>query len=214
MLTEALAEKTEEKKLTRSDLKRLAIVSAAADAFAENGYEATSMDDIASRANVSKRTVYNHFENKGALFGAIITMQCGASLQKVKARISENASIRDTLIEFGVTFLSMIYEERSVKFFRSVVAEACRFPELGEVFFQTGVCPAENPLQDAIRTAVARGEIDTDDPEFAATMLFAMLKGNTHFSLLLGVRSEVPQDEIEAIVIKVVDVWLKAFQQV
>ena len=47
-----------------TERKRAAIVEAAIDEFRASGYEATSMDRIAARAEVSKRTVYNHFPSK------------------------------------------------------------------------------------------------------------------------------------------------------
>lgn len=55
-----------------TDRKRAAIVDAAIEAFLASGYDATSMDRIAAHAGVSKRTVYNHFPSKDALFVAIL----------------------------------------------------------------------------------------------------------------------------------------------
>ena len=55
-----------------TDRKRLAIVQAAVLEFQTRGYDATSMNTIAGTAKVSKRTLYNHFESKEALFDAII----------------------------------------------------------------------------------------------------------------------------------------------
>ena len=52
---------------TRTERKRCAILEAAAEEFQANGFEGTSMDRVAERAGVSKRTIYNHFENKEAL---------------------------------------------------------------------------------------------------------------------------------------------------
>ena len=61
------------KKPTRSELKRAAIVQAAKDAFQAHGVQGTSMDMLASLAEVSKRTVYNHFASKEALIMHLIT---------------------------------------------------------------------------------------------------------------------------------------------
>src|ERR1700722_14885799 len=49
-----------------------AIVLAALELFARYGYRKTSIDDIAQAARVAKRTVYLHFENKAAVFLAIL----------------------------------------------------------------------------------------------------------------------------------------------
>src|SRR5260370_34582518 len=57
--------------------RREAILQAAKDVFLEQGYELATMDDIAERARTTKRTVYAHFENKEALFGAMAEHSAG-----------------------------------------------------------------------------------------------------------------------------------------
>ena len=55
-----------------SEQKKLSILQAAETLFFEQGMENTSMELVAREANVSKRTLYNHFETKDALFHAIL----------------------------------------------------------------------------------------------------------------------------------------------
>jgi len=62
-----------DQKKSRSELKREAIISAAKQAFQKDGAQNTSMDSIAAMANVSKRTVYNHFKNKEELVVYVIS---------------------------------------------------------------------------------------------------------------------------------------------
>jgi AcrR family transcriptional regulator len=57
----------------RSTKKRRAIVEAARALFLRKGYVATSMDEIAADAGVSKQTVYSHFADKEGLFTQIVT---------------------------------------------------------------------------------------------------------------------------------------------
>ena len=72
-----------------SEIKRKQIIEAAAEEFRSAGFNGTSMDKVAARANVSKRTVYNHFPSKDALFNGIVdymlNMLCGirSSLHEV-----------------------------------------------------------------------------------------------------------------------------------
>ena len=58
--------------MNQSERKRQAILNAAISEFLANGFRGSSMDAISTRAEVSKRTVYNHFESKEALFQAIV----------------------------------------------------------------------------------------------------------------------------------------------
>lgn len=53
------------------DQRRVLLLDAALDAFSENGYHATAMDDIAERAGVSKPVLYQHFDSKLDLYLAI-----------------------------------------------------------------------------------------------------------------------------------------------
>ena len=55
-----------------SPAKREQILEGARQAFTEHGYERASVDLVAARAGVSKATVYNHFEDKRALFTAAL----------------------------------------------------------------------------------------------------------------------------------------------
>ena len=61
-----------------TDRKREAIVQAAIAEFRANGFDATSVDKVAARAEVSKRTLYNHFPSKDALFAEILR-GCGTA---------------------------------------------------------------------------------------------------------------------------------------
>jgi AcrR family transcriptional regulator len=61
---------TEQQRLT--DRKREAIVQAAIAEFRTHGFEATSVDKVAARAEVSKRTLYNHFPSKDAVVAAYL----------------------------------------------------------------------------------------------------------------------------------------------
>src|SRR4051812_19157713 len=52
------------------------IVDAAGELFAELGFQATTLDKVAQRAKISKLSIYRHFENKEALFGAAFAARC------------------------------------------------------------------------------------------------------------------------------------------
>ena len=66
--------------LPRAD-RRLAILDGAACAFADRGYAATSMEEIAAASGITKLIVYRHFESKEALYRAV--------LQRVHDRLAE-----------------------------------------------------------------------------------------------------------------------------
>ena len=57
--------------MKRTEKKRKDIIDAAIDEFKEQGFLGAKTTSIAKKANVSSRTLYNHFESKEALFDAI-----------------------------------------------------------------------------------------------------------------------------------------------
>ncbi len=89
-----------------SDQKKKQIVEAAIAEFQEKGYAGASMDRISERAQVSKRTVYNHFESKDVLFkeinldriqnvhpsGGAVTSMYGIKLQNADIRANLTAT--------------------------------------------------------------------------------------------------------------------------
>src|SRR5215210_90760 len=56
----------------KSEARRQAIVSAAAEAFRERGFDAASMADVACRVGGSKATLYSYFASKEDLFAAVM----------------------------------------------------------------------------------------------------------------------------------------------
>src|SRR5215510_1773437 len=56
----------------KSAARREAILSAALDEFAAQGFAATRLDDVARRAGVAKGTIYLHFRDKEALFQELV----------------------------------------------------------------------------------------------------------------------------------------------
>src|SRR5947209_9304383 len=76
--------------------KREAILAAAGRLFAEKGYEATTMDDLAGAAGVSKATLYRYITSKEELREALAPELAGADLRSRDAR----AAILDATMTF------------------------------------------------------------------------------------------------------------------
>src|SRR5687768_18273723 len=82
-----------------TDRKRAAILDAAVAEFRHSGYEATSMDRIAASAGVSKRTVYNHFPSKEALFAQILLQLWERSVEGLDLTYRSDRPLRAQLLE-------------------------------------------------------------------------------------------------------------------
>lgn len=92
------------------DAKRLKILEAAAARFGQSGYEATSMDDVAAAAGVSKGSLYDYFENKEDLFYATFEWFEQHVMRLSMARIGEGTSVRERLASFADASVSALME--------------------------------------------------------------------------------------------------------
>jgi len=77
--------------------RRARIVEAAVERFAEAGYRATSMGEIAERSDVARAVLYDHFPSKKALFLAVLDDQSAAFLREVGERITGQGDARERM---------------------------------------------------------------------------------------------------------------------
>jgi TetR/AcrR family transcriptional regulator, mexJK operon transcriptional repressor len=153
------------------------IVAAASAAFFDNGYSATSIEEIARRAGVSKVTVYNRFGDKQALFTAAIAHECAGMEASLCLDFSGAETLRDQLLRFGEAMLTFLGRPELIRFENMLGGEMERHPELGALFLEAGPRRMKANLGRIIAAGAARGEIRVDDPLLAAEMLAGMLKG-------------------------------------
>ena len=111
------------------------ILYTAKDAFLELGFERTSMEVIAVRADTSKRTLYAHFESKEKLYLAVVELVRGLFLGRLKTpgEYSENAV--EALTLFCGQFLEVLLYNATIQMCRMCMAEAERFPEGAARYF-------------------------------------------------------------------------------
>ncbi|WP_184005614.1 MULTISPECIES: TetR/AcrR family transcriptional regulator [unclassified Paraburkholderia] len=158
-----------------TDRKRVAIVAAAIEEFLAAGYDATSMDRIAARANVSKRTVYNHFPSKEALFAAILQQLWDASQDGDAPSYRADQPLRAQLLELLERKLRLLHDESFLSLARVAIAAGIHSPERArEMVARMG--EREEDLTAWLRAAAADGRIKTEDPVFAALQLQGLVK--------------------------------------
>jgi TetR/AcrR family transcriptional regulator, mexJK operon transcriptional repressor len=156
---------------TRTARKRRAILDAATTLFLHDGYQATSMDQIAAAAAVSKQTVYKQFADKQSLFREIVADTVAEVADPVAQQV---ASLRDSsdleadLLDLAHALLAQVIQTRVMQLRRLVIAEAGRFPDLGRLFYERGPGRTIAALATAFQHLAARGALQADDPQTAA----------------------------------------------
>ena len=194
----------------RSIRKRAAILAGAKAVFLEQGYGSASMDIISERADVSKRTIYKHFDSKYELFAAVVRQLCTNVLPPEKQIDAyKGEPIEEALHALGVQFLQEIYHPDQIALFRIIVAEARQFPELGEVFYDGPISASEQKIGTYFEYLSGKGDFVLEQPEIAAAQFLALLKGDMHLRLLFMKRRRAKRAEIDTDARAAVNLFLK-----
>jgi AcrR family transcriptional regulator len=169
------------------------IVAAARHLFLEEGYGATSMEAIALKAGVSKPTLYSHFENKEGLFSEVMVRMC----REIGGTPIDELSIQQTpaqvLQQAAKFMLKRALHPTGMALLRTVLAESQKFPELGQVFWETGPHCFSQILATYLSELKTKKNIKIADPQKAAEDFPAVLIGTYVLPVLMGV-APVPSD--------------------
>lgn len=158
-----------------TDRKRNAIIDAAAAQFRAHGFEATSMDKIAAAAEVSKRTVYNHFPSKEELFAETIVQLFERSAAALDLAYRSDVGLREQLTALVRLKLRTLEDRDFLDLARVAISEAIHAPERALPVFAR-LNEREEGVTSWIRAAQADGRLKPGDPAFAATMLQGQIK--------------------------------------
>jgi TetR/AcrR family transcriptional regulator, regulator of autoinduction and epiphytic fitness len=159
-----------------TDRKRDAIVQAAIVEFRANGFEATSVDKVAARAEVSKRTLYNHFPSKDELFGAILHVLWESSASELQRPFEPARPVREQLLALLQGKLAMLGDDNFLALARVAIAAGLHSPERArEMVARIG--EKDGGLLDWMRAAQKHGALKDGDAAQAVKQLESLVKG-------------------------------------
>lgn len=164
--------------------KRQDILSGAIRVFTEKGFDTASMDGIAEAAGVSKRTIYNHFSSKEALFQAIVSDFLKQRDERKPIQYSSARPLEAQLKEFAEAELFLINDpvRRGLsKLFTSVF--------LMDIDFGKKTRSQYDPHRAFIlwmRAAIQDGKLSAASPELAARMFYGMVEGCLTYGALFS----------------------------
>lgn len=159
-----------------TDRKRDAIVQAAIAEFREHGFAGTSMDRVAAAADVSKRTVYNHFPSKDELFEAILGQlwERGHSLPEI--RYDGAQPLRAQLLALLEQKVQLLNDASFIDLSRVAMAELMHTPERARALVER-LSEKEEGLPQWMRAAQQDGRLRAGvDAQYAAHQLHGMVK--------------------------------------
>ncbi|WP_371659301.1 TetR/AcrR family transcriptional regulator [Streptomyces sp. NBC_00280] len=163
---------------TRREATRQKLYEAAVTLIAEQGFSATTVDEIAERAGVAKGTVYYNFASKSVLFEELLrhgVELLTASLREAAERTDREGGTKvdalDAMIRAGLEFIS-----RYPAFTQLYVAELWRTNRTWQSTLMVVRQQAVAVVEDVLREAVAGGELsDEIDIQLTAAALVGMV---------------------------------------
>lgn len=189
------------------EAERCRILREAAEAvFLRDGYAAANMDEVARRAGMSKRTLYQLFPSKAALFEA--TIEAALAPLHLDSALEWEPDLTVALTGILEAASRHLLALRQTAIFRLVIAEVQRSPELAEAFHRASFGRGAGSLQRRIAAEMERGRLRLPDAATGAKMLFGMAMGTTQMKMLLGLRGPPEDEEISRLVREAVSVFL------
>ena len=200
---------------TRTARTRRAITAAAEDQFLASGFLGTSMDEIAAAAQVSKQTVYSHFQSKEALFLEVVSGMTGGAGDEVLEKVEdpvEETPMETFLLDYAESLLAIVVTPRLMRLRRLVIGEAERFPELGKVLHRRGPQRSIDRLSAAFERYMRAGSLRQADPRVAATTFnWLVMGGPVNDAMLLGDEAIPDASSMSAYANEAVRVFLAAY---
>ena len=188
--------------------RRHRLFDAAERVFLESGYGAATMDDVANRAGMSKKTLYEVFTTKEALFTALIADRIDTMITPAEKDWGKRPPadvLRSVLRQFALFVLS----PRQMAMSRLMAAEGERYPELAQAFHRVSPGCGKAALVRWLTLQRDHGRLRLADPEEAAGMLFGMAIGEPHMKLMLGLKRRPSKAVLERRIKRAVDIFLK-----
>ncbi|OHV34639.1 TetR/AcrR family transcriptional regulator [Pseudofrankia saprophytica] len=203
--------------------KREAIMKAAFEVFARQGYAATSLDDIATATPASRQTVYNHFGDKEKLFLAVVDERITANLQALREatlafpnRVDGTDEAEKYLVDLARR-INDVYASPGTASLRLLVqTEAPRHAALQALWRSRAATPVWPTLIGSLARLAHAGALDIDDPARAAGQFVTLVTGVSWAMTELGTFAISPppaqdSDELDLAIRSNVSLFVRAY---
>lgn len=160
----------------RKDARPEEIVTAALAVFVERGFAAAKLEDVARSAGVTKGTIYLYFENKDALFKAVVRETIVPVIAKGEALAqSFTGSARDLFEKLVREYWRLVGETALAGIPKLMMAEAGNFPELARFYYQEVAVRGHRLMASVLERGIKLGEFRPVDVAVAAKLAMSPL---------------------------------------
>ncbi len=169
------ASKPEARWQRRKAARPAEILAAALDCFAERGFAATRMEDVAARAGVTKGTVYLYFPNKVELFKALVRSELLPNIERLEAIADSPRTATELLQQLLAIWSEHVAPSRAAVLPKLMIAEAGNFPDLARLYLHEVIHRGLRLLRSVLQRGVDAGEFRLIDVEHTAYCVIAPL---------------------------------------
>lgn len=174
----------------------MALLDLALEVFLEKGFELATIEEIAAKVSMTKRTVYGLYPDKRALFRAAVMRAIERWIVPVeRLRAVESDDLEATLRAIARIRLENAVSPAGLRLQRIINAESYRFPEIHELAYEHGQLPTIDYLADLFRRHHRAGTIRVTKPEYAASAFLSMVIGGPVRAIVLG--RDIDPSELE-----------------
>lgn len=158
--------------------RKATALEVATQLFVAQGYAETSLVDIAKRAGVATRTIYQHFGDKEAIFREVVFARRAAALMP-QSEPDENATLYEALLRETRELLHYVLDPHSIDIMRLMVAESRRFPDLMKKVANATFARVLTNITQVFSVLAEKGQIPDDDHATTARLFIDLILGNT-----------------------------------
>jgi AcrR family transcriptional regulator len=187
------------------------VLEGARTVFLRDGFEGASVDDIAREAGVSKATLYSYFPDKRVLFVEVARRECRRQADEALELVTKTAAPDSVLAEAARRIIDFFLSDFGRRVFRICVAEADRFPELGQQFYESGPALVRDRIRAYLDGAVARGELQIEDTLLAADQFAELCKADVFPAVVFGIRREFTRTDRDRVANGAVEMFLARY---
>ena len=169
-----MAQLEEQRWLRRKAERPGEIIDAALELFVAKGFMGTRLDEVAKLAGVSKGTVYLYFDNKEALFKAVVETLVVPEIERTEQQIQAfDGSASELISQLVKQWWESVGESQLCGLPKLIIAEAGNFPELASFYVEHVIGRVRRVIAQLISRGIAAGEFKACDPAYAARLLLA-----------------------------------------
>jgi AcrR family transcriptional regulator len=184
------------------------ILVAATELFLAEGYGSTSIEAVAKHAGVSKRTLYDRFDDKAVLFAAVVHRIIAQIRPPPEVPLVEGATLADILRRLALLILRAALSPQAIALHRLVNAESARFPELVRAVASEGSTrEATNLIGSLLERGLSDSKLSAENREFAAAQFIFMVVALPQ-RRAMGFGTPMTQAELDVWAVKVVGLFL------